>query len=126
MAINGIWECAAPGCTTMTRTAGHSVKDYPNTTVRMPGAVCVACYKAPTPPCTGCGAALRVSSVPAELAPGTKSRYAGGMCKVCWFLHNPRPDEEPLEPISPEKLAHTIKGLEAYMERRRKRIGAMV
>jgi hypothetical protein len=113
----------------MTRSSKYKAKDHPTTTLRMPGGVCVNCYKHDTPPCTGCGAALRISSVPAELAPGTKTRYAEGMCKVCWILHNPdsltvKEPEPDNEPVTPEKLAHTIRGLEAYMERRRQRIGA--
>lgn len=89
------------------------------------------CHTANTPPCAGCGCKLRISSVPVELAPGTKIRYAEGMCKICWFLNNPErvaaalaAEPEETYEVTPEKLAHTIRGLEAYMARRRQRIGA--
>ena len=111
----------------MTRSSRYKAKDHPTTTVRMAGGVCVHCHTANTPPCKGCGCKLRISSVPVELAPGTKIRYAEGLCKICWFLNNPKQvAEEPEETyeVTPDKLAHTIRGLEAYMARRRERIGA--
>lgn len=115
----------------MTRSSRYKQNEHPTTTVRMPGGLCVNCYKPDTPPCVGCGVPLRVSSIPKELAPGTKTRHAEGMCKICWFLRNPEKatenltrTPEPEEAPTPEKLAHTIRGLESYMERRRKRIGA--
>ena len=84
------------------------------------------CHKADPLECRECGCALRISSIPASLAPGTKARYAEGMCKVCWFLLNPeKVPEKPVdevEEVTPEKLAHTIAGLEAYMARRRARL----
>jgi hypothetical protein len=51
------------------------------------------------------------------------------MCKMCWFLNNPakvteQADAEETYEVTPEKLAHTIRGLEQYMARRRERIGA--
>ena len=125
---NGIRKCAKPGCEQYTRSSRYAAKDHPTTTVRMAGGFCVNCYTPATPPCVGCGQALRLSSVPVELAPGTKMRYAEGMCKICWFLRNPKPvtvAPEPVErPVTPEGLAHTIRGLESYIERRRSRIGA--
>lgn len=131
---NGIRKCATPGCKQMTRSSRYKPKDHPTTTARMAGGFCVNCFKPEIPPCVSCGVPLRISAIPVELAPGTKTRHAEGMCKICWFLRHPDKatenltrvpepdDEEP--PVTPEKLAHTIRGLEAYMERRRQRIAA--
>jgi hypothetical protein len=114
----------------MTRSSRYKVKDHPTTTVRMPGGVCVECYGAGIPPCKGCGVPLRLSSTPAHMAPGTKQRKAEGMCKMCWLLHHPEQavvdyrEAEEVEEVTPEKLAHTIRGLEAYMARRRERLAS--
>ena len=128
---NGIRQCTTPGCKTITRSTRYPAAEHPGTTPRMPGGVCTGCYTGKTiPPCRGCGAPLRMSSTPAKRAPGTKQRKADGLCSPCWVLHAPEkaiPDFKPVtvvEDVTPEKLAHTIKGLEAYMVRRRERMAA--
>ena len=128
-AIKDIRKCTTPGCSNVTRSNRLRARDYPNLSVRMKGGTCVECYVPEQPPCSGCGCALRVSSVPAHRMPGSKARHAGGMCKECWLNAHPekvvekKPAPEPIEPVNPEKLAYTIKGLESFMNRRRARLG---
>ena len=113
----------------MTRTQNQRKAQDPNAIMRMPDGVCVECAQPVIPPCVSCGQPLRVSSVPARLAPGTKVRRAEGMCRNCFVakleeLAAAAPGQEVVEEVTPEKLAHTIRGLEAYMARRRERLAS--
>lgn len=120
--IGDIRKCANKGCRNITRTSNHHVSDHPTAILRMRGGICVECYQPSIPPCRKCGHALRLPTVPASLAPGTKTRRGEGLCKLCWKAeHPPVPEAE----ISPEQLRHTIAGLEAFLRARRQRIEAM-
>jgi len=125
---NGIRQCTTPGCFTLTRSSRYKAAEYPGSSLRMKGGVCVDCYVPDQPPCIRCNVPLRIAAVPAALMPGAKARYADGMCLLCWQAVNPdkvtqKPVPEPLEPVTAAKLEYTIKGLDAFIARRRARLG---
>ena len=118
--------CTKPGCRHLTRSSRYKLSDFPGTYVRMRGGVCTCCYDIGDLPCADCGVQMRPAQVPASLAPGRKQRYADNMCDRCWRAHNLAPVGERREPATvttPEQVEYAKRGLEAFLARRRDRLG---